>query len=311
MIDVGLIVARLLHYAAVTALAGVSFFPFYAYEGTEPQALARWRRRLLLAAAIVALLSGLFWFVFAVAGMSGALTDLTDPEVVWAVVQDTAFGAVWTARMLLAVIIVGLTATRLFSTRTINQDLITSILAAALLASLAGTGHSQIEEGWPNAAHVASDAAHLLAAGAWLGGLLPFGFILFLHAGEIEAAGPMDLDQILLRFSQMGYVAVATLIGTGLVNSWFLVGAVSSLWTTAYGKMLIAKLLLFGGMLALAVLNRFWLVPSTIKARTDDLGGFVSWTGRLRTHVRGEQLLGLMLLLIVSVLGTMRPAIGH
>jgi putative copper resistance protein D len=32
---------------------------------------------------------------------------------------------------------------------------------------------------------------------------------------------------------------------------------------------------------------------------------------RLRNHVLGEQALGVMVLLIVSVLGTMRPAIGQ
>jgi putative copper resistance protein D len=53
------------------------------------------------------------------------------------------------------------------------------------------------------------------------GGLLPLGFILLLYAGEMEPAPPMDLDLTLLRFSGMGYVAVATLIGSGLVNGWF------------------------------------------------------------------------------------------
>ena len=32
MIEAGLIVARLLHYVAVTTLAGASFFPLYAYR---------------------------------------------------------------------------------------------------------------------------------------------------------------------------------------------------------------------------------------------------------------------------------------
>ena len=310
MIDIGLIVARLLHYAAVATLAGVSFFPLYAYEGAEPQTVVRSRRWVLLVAAVVALLSGLFWFAFAAANMSGALADLADPEMLWAVVHDTIFGGVWTARMLLAAIIVGVTAMRLFSAATVSH-LTTSVLAAALLASLAGTGHSQIDEGLPGVVHVASDAAHLLAAGAWLGGLLPLGFVLAFYAGEMEPARAMDLDQVLLRFSQMGYIAVATLLGSGLVNSWFLVGAVSSLWTTSYGQMLIAKLVLFGGMLALAVLNRFWLIPLISKHRTDCSGGSTARTGRLRKHVLAEQLLGLMVLLIVSILGTMRPAIGQ
>jgi putative copper resistance protein D len=106
----------------------------------------------------------------------------------------------------------------------------------------------------------------------------------------------------------MGYVAVATLVGTGLVNSWYLVGNVTGLLETAYGRVLVTKLVLFVGMLALAVSNRFWIVPLLARARTDRLS---VWAARLRNHALCEQLLGLIVLLIVSVLGTMRPAIGQ
>jgi copper resistance protein D len=120
----------------------------------------------------------------------------------------------------------------------------------------------------------------------------------------------MDLDQILLRFSGMGYIAVAMLAGSGLVNCWYLVGRFTALLTTQYGQLLLAKLVIFAGMLLLALMNRFWLVPSMNRARADGAGLSV-WTDRLRNHVLGEQLLGLMILLIVSVLGTIRPAAGQ
>jgi len=182
----------------------------------------------------------------------------------------------------------------------------------ALLASLAGVGHSQIEEGVAGVIHLTSDAAHLLAAGAWLGGLLPLGYVLLLHDRERgRSARRSGLNEILLRFSGMGYVAVATLIGSGLINGWFLIGNFSSLFATPYGQLLIVKLVLFAGMLALAVSNRFWIVSSLTKARADDPNGSTAWTARLRNHVLGEQFLGWMVLLIVSVLGTMRPAIGQ
>jgi copper resistance protein D len=213
--------------------------------------------------------------------------------------------------MLLAVIVLGVASRRFASTPGPQPDWIMAFLTAALLASLAGVGHSQIEEGVAGVIHVTSDAAHLLAAGAWLGGLLPLGFILAHYGRKTDTARATDLDEVLLQFSGMGYVAVATLIGSGLVNGWFLIGNVSGLFATSYGQLLLLKLVLFTGMLALAASNRFWIVPSLTKARTDDRNGSTAWTARLRHHVLGEQFLGLMVLLIVSVLGTMRPAIGQ
>jgi putative copper resistance protein D len=309
MIDLGLIVARLLHYTAGTTLAGVAFFPLYAYAFTEPKELSRRRQAVLLSAAVSALLSGLLWFVFSVANMGGTLADVADHEILWTVLNETTFGSVWMARMLLAVLIAGVTAVRPFWMGIAGRDLVTAFLAVVLLASLAGTGHAQIEEGWMNVAHVASDVAHLLAAGAWLGGLVQLSFIL-LHYSTWDDQPIVDVDRILLRFSSMGYLAVATLIVSGLVNSWFLVGSVSGLLETLYGQILLGKLALFGAMLALAAVNRFWLVPRLIETRQES-GEPVVWLGRLRYHVLGEQFLGLMVLLAVSVLGTMRPAVGQ
>jgi putative copper resistance protein D len=177
------------------------------------------------------------------------------------------------------------------------------MLAAMLLASLAGVGHTQVEQGWAGFVHVLSDAAHLLAAGAWLGGLIPLAYILASHLDTSHDLAA--IHRILMRFSGMGYVAVATLIGTGLINSWFLVGSVFNLLATPYGQMLLAKLVLFAGMLALAVANRLWLVPAISRAADDSAA---VW---LRVHVVGEQLLGAMILLVVSFLGTMQPAIGQ
>jgi putative copper resistance protein D len=108
----------------------------------------------------------------------------------------------------------------------------------------------------------------------------------------------------------MGYVAVATLIVSGLVNSGLLVGSVSSLLKTLYGQILLGKLALFAAMLGLAAANRLWLVPRMIETRAG-CGQAAVWLARLRYHVLGEQFLGLMILLAVSVLGTMRPAIGQ
>jgi copper resistance protein D len=310
MLDVGLVLARLLHYAATTTLFGASLFPLYAYAANEPEASGGWRRPLLLWSTIAAALSGLFWFVFSAANMAGSLSDLADAEAIWAVAHDTDFGIVWTARMLLAIVIIFVTAMRRFRTTTGRRNLAIPVLAAMLLASLAGVGHTQVDEGWAGLVHMLSDAAHLLAAGAWLGGLVPLAYLL---------ARPLDkgcdlaaVDGVLLRFSGMGYVAVATLVGSGLINSWFLLGSVSSLFGSPYGRTLLAKLALFAAMLVLAVANRFWLIPaiSNIRPGAPEHSSAV-WLRRLRNHVLGEQLLGVTILLVVSFLGTMQPAINQ
>src|SRR5215470_12919323 len=114
MIDVGLILARFLHYAATTALFGASLFPLYAYARAESEASRSWRARLLLATAVVVVLSGLFWFAFSAANMAGSFSDLADAEVLRTVVRATSFGPIWIARMLLAAVIVVVTAVRVF-----------------------------------------------------------------------------------------------------------------------------------------------------------------------------------------------------
>ena len=109
-----------------------------------------------------------------------------------------------------------------------------------------------------------------------------------------------------MRFSGMGYIAVSVLILTGLINSWFLVGSFSGLITTAYGQLLLVKLVLFAGMLGLAMANRFWLVPSLIQSANGSTASLL----KLRQHVTGEQVLGALVLLIVSILGTMELAMA-
>lgn len=303
MIEIGLVVSRFLHYAATTALFGMAFFPLYACKSNEPAAFARRRRLLLWVSTVLAILSGVSWFLFSAASMSGNFADMADPEILTVVAGQTGFGMVWTWRLLLGLLI----AVVLFAPLPANSfghQFTVASLAAVLVMSLAGVGHTQVEEGWASVVHVSADAAHLLAAGAWLGGLVPLVCVVAHHLKTKDASW---LDDILVRFSGMGYLAVAALVGTGLVNSWFLVGSLSNLFATGYGQLLLVKLALFLGMLALAVANRFWLVPALEKTTA----GRTTYLRKLRNHVAGEQLLGMTVLVTVSVLGTAQPAISQ
>lgn len=299
MIEAGLIATRFLHYSAVLALFGMSLFAVYAYPCSEPVTVLRWRRRALIFASLLALISGLIWFACVVASLSGDIGGIADGEVVWSVVSDTNFGKLWVLRTTLMLLLVALTLLTLAFDK-LSTDVSGALLAGLLLASLAGQGHTQLGEGLAHAIHVSADAAHLLAAGAWLGGLLPLGVLLLVSRRENDD----QVDGVLKRFSGMGYIAVATLVGSGLLNTWFLVGSAANAFTP-YGIALVSKVILFGGMLCLAIANRFWLLPAIDKNKTS-----VSLHKRLRRHVLAEQCLGFAIVLIVSVLGTLQPAVN-
>jgi putative copper resistance protein D len=237
--------------------------------------------------------------------MTGSLSGAVDPDALWSVFRETGFGQVWIGRLAL---IVALLASVRGCKSSDHPDWITAGVSGIILAALAGVGHTHVSDGVAHAIHISADGAHLLAAGAWLGGLLPLAYLLAQarrspspeHCGEACIA--------LLRFSGMGYTAVAALVVSGLINSWFLVGSVSALTGSPYGQLLLAKLCLFCGMLALAALNRFWLVPSLMRAKavSQPAALFVS----LRRHVLCEQAIGLIIVFVVSLLGMMQPAIS-
>jgi copper resistance protein D len=308
MTEAALIAARFLHFASVLAVFGLAVFPLYTYPssgGPPPARLTRWLRLRLRLSAVLALLSGISWAYLTVANMTGSLTGAADADALWSVFGETGFGRVWIARLALIV-------TLLVSVRGCKSsghpDWITAGVSGVILATLAGVGHTHVSDGAAHVLHISADGTHLLAAGAWLGGLLPLSYVLAVARRSPSPEHRADANVALLRFSGVGYMAVAALVVSGLINSWFLVGSVSALTVSPYGQLLLAKLCLFAGMLALAALNRFWLVPSLIKAMVPVESAVLF--ARLRRHVLGEQTLALIIVFIVSVLGMTQPTIG-
>ncbi len=288
---------------AVLALFGISFFPLYTYSPEDrPQASLSWL--LLFSLALLSLLSGLGWFFFTAATMADS--PALDGETLRAVGSETRFGTVWTVHLALALLVLIAALTFWERNRQRGARLLT-VLSALTLASLAGVGHTEAQQGVGFAVNTIADGAHLLAAGAWLGGLAALLGLLTLPARNDEWPDIHCLVTVLKRFSGMGYAAVATLVASGLVNSFYLAGSVSNVLTTPYGQLLLLKLAAFGAMLTLAAGNRFWLMPRLGTQMTSSRAPS-KILRRLRLHVAGELLLGLGVLWIVSVLGTMQPA---
>lgn len=301
--EAGLIAARFAHYAAL-ALA----FGAFAYAGFGDQSATTGHRlrRLGIASTLMVFFAAMAVLAATVAGLGGGWAAMLDPTLWATVLSETDFGRVWSARLLMAVALIALGLVAWLRPPRLLARLGAG-LAGGLVATVALTGHAQIEEGTPGLIHRLADAAHLLAAAVWLGALPPL--LLLLRSGRTADTAEDASFAVtrLEKFHSIGSAAVVTLVATGIVNSWFLVGSFEPLFTTTYGLVLVVKLALFALMLALAADNRFRLV---LALRCDLAeGGHGSETmARLKSRIRREFALGMLVLLAVSVLGAIAPA---
>jgi copper resistance protein D len=265
---VTLAVVRAIYFFAALQLFGWLIFDLFIGRGG-------WGRRAVPLAAI-ALVAMTAWLAIEANLMSG---EPISGETLGVVLRETQFGTLWIWR---AVLLVGLLALTAWRNRA--ATLAAAIGAGVVLILTAAAGHGGADG---STVHLTGDAIHLLAVGAWLGGLVPFA----------AAMQRPDAGATALRFSTLGVVSVCVILVTGAINTWFMVGNIPALIGTPYGRLLIAKLALFCIMVTVAAVNRYRLVPS----------GDVD---ALRRNAWVETALGVAIVVIVAVLGTMPPAYG-
>jgi putative copper resistance protein D len=309
-----MVYVRAIHFAATVLTAGVVFFavfiaaPALAECGAANGARAFRSRLAAIAWTSLALcvVSGAAWLLLTAQAMSQQpLPQVWSQGVIWTVLLQTHFGNDWLVRLVIAGLLAGTLVRLLQPRRSARPWLATAavVLAAALIGSLAWAGHAIGASGIEGILHPAADVLHLVAAAAWVG-TLPL-LALLLATAEREAASAAMAKVATLRFSTLGIVSVGTLLATGIVNSWYLVGGMTALVGTTYGRLLIVKVALFFGMVAIAAANRFRFTPRLAGDHTTTTA-----LGKLRRNAVIETLGGAVILVIVAMLGTMPPA-GH
>lgn len=130
----------------------------------------------------------------------------------------------------------------------------------AYLGLLSFSGHAALSPAGPLSGPLL-DGVHLLASAAWLGGITLFG--LALGPGARDARGVAELAR---RFSPVALVAAATLGITGTFATEQQTVSLSDLSETLYGRLLVAKLLLVGLLVAMSVRVGFLLRPALVHA---------------------------------------------
>jgi len=311
-----LIIARDIHFASSMVVAGFVFFdllvaaPVFRSNSRTDRARHAFRRtaeKVLWISLALSVASALGWLgLLSMRIAEKPLDEVIVDGTVWTVLTQTQFGLAWEVRLILAA---ALAMSLLWQGKTDKswRELILKplacLLAAGFLASLAFAGHGGEGLRGERMIHLAADALHLIAAGLWVGGLIPFvqllnSLLALREEGWLSAASVLGN-----RFSSLGVVAVTVLLISGTINASFLLVGVNSLIDTNYGRLLLLKLVLVAAMLGLAAVNRQYLLP-----KLSEPAGNYRIFRRLVSQTLAEIALGLGIVLIVGTLGVMPPA---
>ena len=242
-------VARGLQYLALLLLIGSCFFRALVWRGGGD---ARWPTGTLFAAAFLGLGASLAGVAFQGALVAGVgLDQVLDHDVIEGGL-DTKVGAVWAARVGLWLGLVGLATWGGLPSRL--RAVATGLVTAGVVATIPLGGHATTHS--PEAVLVGADVTHVVGAGAWLGGLVLLLITFWPRRSDGEVVGAEGVSAT-ASFSRLALVAVAALFAAGLLQSWFyLDGSISELVSGTYGLLLLAKLALLTGIVAIARLNR-------------------------------------------------------
>lgn len=163
-------------------------------------------------------------------------------------VWTTGFGTSWgsTAVLAAAILVAGLLALGLDNSSA--RRALAAVAMAGIGLALVSSGHASTAQ--PRVVTVPMVFLHGVCVAFWVGSLLPL--ILGVRAGDRVG---------LERFSRLIPVPLAVLIASGIVLAFVQLDRLDALWTTAYGRVLSAKIAVVIVLLALAALNRYRLVP--------------------------------------------------
>ena len=292
-----LVLVRAVHFAACTVAMGTVAFAILAASAAgraglvDHGALERRFRSLTLAALAVAGLFCALWLVLIARNILDVpLEAVLDDNGLASVALDTRFGRIAGLRIVLVLAAAALVVWK-------GPRWPALVAVTALMASIVFTGHAGAGTGTSGLIHTISDVVHLTAAGVWLGALPALAWLVLWSRGA-PARGTVAVE-VTRRFSTLALIAVVLVALSGIVNTVILVGLPSDPFATTYARALVLKVGLFAAMLALAAVNRFGLTPALPRPGA---------LGALAGTALAETALGLGVILIVGLLGTLPPA---
>jgi copper resistance protein D len=209
------------------------------------------------------------------------------------VLTRTHFGAVWIARGLALLVLLVLVGRRARAARV-------AALGAGLAIAFTTTLVGHAADRGDLSVMTLIDWLHVVAATVWTGGLFCLAVVVLRDARRWPRA---RLSLALGRFSTLASVCLVCVIASGMFNAWMQLGALDALWTSTYGRILIAKVLLVLAVASLGAANRFRALPA-LRADADSSRRA---TGRLGRYVACEAALALLVFGCTALLTEATP----
>jgi copper transport protein len=128
---------------------------------------------------------------------------------------------------------------------------------AILLVGLAINGHSQSSS--PLVVAWIANIIHVLAAGVWSGGVI---FLLAVIMRRRRAKNPALIVAAPLQFSRLATIASVAAGLSGIVLAIVELPSFGALFTTSFGRILIAKTIVVGAIAAIGAMHHFRLLPA-------------------------------------------------
>ncbi|HYI38284.1 MAG TPA: copper resistance protein CopC [Thermoleophilaceae bacterium] len=286
-------------YAATALLAGGALFAWLAWMPPPGPARRRWRG--------IGVGAGLAGAALAAAGLvlQGAEAGGTsfwsalDPDVLHDVLA-TGFGRAWAVWMAAFVTLAVVLAP---GRRGRAPVAVAAAAVAALVITPAFAGHANATD--PRALMLATDALHVAAMSAWVGGVAVLVLVLPLATRQLGTGERTRLlATVVARFSTIALAAVGTLVATGVLQSVVHLQAFGDLVSTGYGRAILIKSALVLLLVAAGTVNHRRTLP-----RLRERAGAGETPGgpglALRRVIRGE------LALMAVAIGVTAALVGY
>ncbi|OQW33882.1 MAG: cytochrome C [Nitrospira sp. SG-bin1] len=251
----------------------------------------------------VTLLLGLFGLLAATtAQATGVPENAWSPQAWLDFIQKTRIGLIWTLRAASALAVLAIVLYLRTSASGRWRYVLCATAAALPLTLGALASHSAAEEEAVLA--TVTYALHLIVASVWFGGL-PGVILVASTAATGSADDRSRAGEVLSRFSAIAFPTMIAVILSGLVVANRMIDTnYAGLVATPYGWFLITKLTLLAIILFIASRAKSVWVPSLKQSPyTAAVGG-----KKLRTGVRIEFILAVLLVIVATLLANAVPA---